>query len=128
MLKVSFAILFCIVSLFGYSLEEAFIKAKKDKKLILVEVSKENCPYCTALEREIFNDTKKVKEIEKRYVIVKLKREKDQIPSFLDVKYYPSTYLLKSNGTIVDEIPGYVKSSDFMEFIEEVYRQEKKFL
>jgi thioredoxin-related protein len=80
------------------------------------------------LEREVFSDIRKIKEIEKRYVIVKLKKDKDKIPNFLEVKYYPSTYLLKSDGTIVDEIPGYVKSSDFIEFIEEVYKQEKKFL
>ncbi len=128
MLKASLAILIAAISLFGNGLREAFLKAEKDKKLILVEISKENCPYCVALEREVFEDAEKLKEIKKRYVIVKLKKGKDEIPSFLKAKYYPYTYLLKSDGTVVDEIPGFLKSSDFMEFIEEVYKQEKKFL
>ena len=117
-----------VIFLNASALTEAFKEAKENKKLILVEISKKNCPYCIALDREVFQNPKLLQKITQNYVIVKLQREKDEIPSFLQVKFYPTTYLLKSDGTIVDEIPGYIKSSDFLEFIEEVYRQEKKFL
>jgi len=128
MIRVLLALVFVLFSLNASSIDEAVKLAKKEHKLIMIEISKQNCIYCKALERTIFENPQRIKQIKQKYIIVRLKKEKDTIPSFLKIKYYPTTYLLKSDGTIVDEMPGYMKSSDFMQFIGEVYRQEKKFL
>ncbi len=109
-------------------LNKALKKAKEEKKLLLIEISKQNCIYCKALDREVFQNPKNLKEIKKEYVILRLQREKDSIPSFLKVKFYPTTYILNPKGSIIDEIPGYIKSKDFIDFIKEVYKQEKRFL
>ncbi len=128
MIRVLLALIFVLFSLNASSIDEAVKLAKKEHKLIMVEISKKNCPYCKALDRVIFDNPERIAKIKQKYIIVRLKKGRDNIPSFFKIKYYPTTYLMKNDGTIVDEMPGYMKSSDFMEFIGEVYRQEKKFL
>ncbi len=128
MFKALFSIAVLITFLNANILDSAFKKAKAQKKLILVEISKQNCPYCEALEREVFQNPNYLKEIEKNYIIIKLQKNRDKIPSFLKTRFYPTTYILKYDKTIIDELPGYMKSDNFIDFIKEVYRQERKFL
>ncbi len=128
MLRALFSIVILTSFLNAGILDSAFKKAKMQKKLVLVEISKKNCPYCKALEREVFENPNYLKEIEKNYIIIKFQKNRDKIPPFLKVKFYPTTYILKYDGTIIDELPGYMKSKNFIDFIKEVYRQERKFL
>ncbi len=128
MFKALFSIAVLITFLNANILDNAFKKAKAQKKLVLVEISKQNCSYCEALEREVFQNPNYLKEIEKNYIIIKLQKNRDKIPSFLKTRFYPTTYILKYDKTIIDELPGYMKSDNFIDFIKEVYRQERKFL
>lgn len=128
MIRLLITLIAVLFSLNAASIEQAVALAKKEHKLIMIEISKQNCPYCIALDKAVFKNPKNLKKIKENYIIVRLKKGEDNIPPFLEIKYYPTTYLLKSDGTVVDEMPGFMKSSDFMEFIGEVYRQEKKFL
>ncbi len=64
MFKALFSIAVLITFLNANILDSAFKKAKAQKKLILVEISKQNCPYCEALEREVFQNPNYLKEID----------------------------------------------------------------
>ncbi len=55
--------------------EEAFEKARKEKKMILLSVGYSTCHWCHVMERESFQDKKVAEFLNKHFVSVKLDRE-----------------------------------------------------
>ena len=55
--------------------EEAFEKARKEQKMILLSVGYSTCHWCHVMERESFQDEKVAKFLNKHFVSVKLDRE-----------------------------------------------------
>ena len=55
--------------------EEAFEKARKEKKLILLSVGYSTCHWCHVMERESFEDKKVAAFLNKHFVSIKLDRE-----------------------------------------------------
>ena len=55
--------------------EEAFEKARKEKKMILLSVGYSTCHWCHVMERESFEDKKLAAFLNKHFVSIKLDRE-----------------------------------------------------
>ena len=55
--------------------EEAFAKAKKENKLILLSVGYSTCHWCHVMERESFENDEIAKFLNENYVSIKLDRE-----------------------------------------------------
>lgn len=111
----------------GVSLEikEASKKAIQEKKLILLTIESENCGYCIRMEKDVFEVQRVMKKIEKKYVHVKISEGIEPIPSFLKLQYFPTNFIINpKNYKVIDEFPGYIKAKEFIELLEEVYKQE----
>jgi uncharacterized protein YyaL (SSP411 family) len=54
---------------------EAFAKAKKEKKLILLSIGYSSCYWCHVMERESFSNKEVVKLLNKDFVCIKVDRE-----------------------------------------------------
>jgi thioredoxin-related protein len=116
-------------SLFGVDLEvkRASQKALKENKLILFTVESENCSYCRKMEKDVFSVKRIMNKIEKQYVRVKIVAGREAIPSYLDVEYFPTNFILKPKTLeIIDEYPGYMRPKDFLEILDIIYEQEFK--
>ena len=126
-LKIAFLILFSGQFLSASFLEVESKKAVKEKKLILLTVKSEFCPYCIKMKKDVFDIAQYSKKINKKYIHVEINRDDPALPSSLHVKYVPTNFILSPHKLeILDEFPGYIKPDHFIELLDEVYRQEVK--
>lgn len=54
--KTFFVAVLSLTPLHANFLEEESTKAIQEKKLILVNIVSENCPYCKQMQKEVFNN------------------------------------------------------------------------
>ncbi|MCH9813940.1 MAG: thioredoxin family protein [Epsilonproteobacteria bacterium] len=93
--------------------------------MILLYIEMDNCPWCERMDRELFDDKFNYEELESMYIVRRMRKESRDRPTFIRPKYYPTTYILSSDGsTIVDELPGYMKAEDFLEYLETLHSIE----
>ena len=118
--------------LMSFSLKAEFLeierqKALIEKKLILLSVTKESCPYCIKMEKDVFENMSYRKQIEKKYLHVSIQQEGSNLPQALHVKYFPTNLILSpSDLKLIDEFAGYIEPANFIELLDEVYTQEFK--
>jgi thioredoxin-related protein len=115
------------LSLHADFLEAERKKAFNEKKLILLSVTKEFCPYCIKMEKDVFENTLYRHQIEKKYLHVTINRENPELPQALHVKYFPTNLILSPKDLkIIDDFAGYIEPVSFIELLDEVYEQEFK--
>jgi thioredoxin-related protein len=108
-------------------LEDERTQALAEKKLILLTVSKEHCPYCLQMRHDVFETPRYNQAIEKHYVHIEIDKNDPILPESLHVKYYPTNIILHPTDLKqIDEFIGYTKPDIFVELLDEVYAQELK--
>jgi len=123
--KVLVILMLSVLSLFAGNFEEAVEKANGTKKLILVELDMEFCPYCIRMERSVLSKRDIQEIMDEKYLFVKLDIHNDEVPEHLTSKLTPTFYFLSDDGSeIFDVLYGLTKKSAFKYYLEEVYRQE----
>ena len=124
---ISFLFIGVVLSsnLFGIDWNKVSKEAIKENKLILVSIEKKDCHYCEKMDKEIFKQKKYMKQIDKNYIQEVVIYGNDKLPANLKVQYFPSNFVLNPKDfSVVDEFVGYIKSDDFVSFLDEVYKQE----
>lgn len=102
-------------------------EALKHKKLILLSIEKEGCPYCLKMHTEIFNIPQYSTRISKKYVHIVMLQADASLPKAYHVKYFPTNLILSPHDLhIIDEFAGYMNPDSFIELLDEVYAQEIK--
>ena len=102
-------------------------QALREKKLILLNIGSDQCPYCVRMKRDIFNQEAYKKRISRKFIYVEMAHNDAKLPKALHVKHLPTNYVLSPKDlSIIDEFAGYMKPNDFLGLIEEVYKQTKK--
>ena len=115
------ALLFILVLLANISAKNL----ENEKKLILIVVEMELCPWCHEMNKETFDDASSLKKLKEHFLIAKIKRESGDIPLFLEPKYFPTTYVLSWDGAkVIDELPGYMKKNSYLDYLETLYEVE----
>jgi thioredoxin-related protein len=118
-LKKAFLFLFLYSSLL-FSSENT-----KYGKMLLIYVEMKNCPWCMKMDREVFDNSDNLQRLEKSYFVKRLTKESAEIPTYIKPKYFPSTYILSSDGEkIIDELPGYMKAGDYLDYLKTLYEVE----
>ena len=117
-------------------LEKAFVKAKAEKKAVLVEFTGSDwCPPCIAMRKNVFSKKDFVDAASKKYILVELDfpkgdkaiAEKNQpFAEKYKIEGFPTVILLNSAGKefnrfFASEFP---KTEDFLKHLDEVH--EKK--
>lgn len=102
-------------------------QAIKEKKLILLTIKSDTCPYCLKMKKDIFDVPKYKIQINQKYLHVEMDSKDTTLPDYLHVKYLPTNFILspKTLG-VLDEFSGYIEPIDFLELLNEVYAQEIK--
>lgn len=117
-------IILCVllsISLWAFNFEEAVIEAKKEHKLLLVELEMESCPYCERMEKFVLSKDDVKKLMDEHYVFIKLDINKEVIPEHLTSRMTPTFYFLSSDGeSIIEEIKGAPSKSDFINYLHKV--------
>ena len=98
-----------------------------EQKLVLVFLEMEYCGWCKKMEKETINEPQSKAILEEKYLIAKIKKESGDVPLFLHPKFFPTTYILSSDGSkVLDELPGYMQNGHFLEYLNELYEVENQ--
>jgi len=97
------------------------------KKLILVFIEMEFCPWCHKMASETLEDKKALKMLEKEYILARITLKSGDIPLFLKPKYFPTSYILSSDDAkVIDELPGYMEKTRFLDYLHTLYEVENE--
>jgi thioredoxin-related protein len=95
------------------------------QKMILLYVEMENCPWCKKMSSEIFEDSSNFTKLQKLFEIKRVKKGSMDIPPFIKTKFYPTTYILSSdNSKLIDELPGYMRAEDYLDYLQTLIEVE----
>jgi len=121
-------------SLAWLSLEEGIAKAGEENKLILVDVYTDWCHWCKEMDKQVYADSAVIQYIIKNFVPVKFDAESENRVMFQDryvtqrtlsyemgITSYPTTLFLKSDGTPITRLPGFVPPLIFRDVIEYIH-------
>jgi thiol:disulfide interchange protein len=111
--------------------DTALAKAKKDKKLVMVDVYTDWCGWCKVLDRDTFSNKDVQAKLAKDFVAVKINPEKSQKNRRIEQQlgragFYPHIYLLDVNGKQLDEIPGFVPADRFAQQLDDAIKKSAK--
>jgi len=116
-----------LMSLHADFLETQSAQALKEKKLILLNIESEDCPYCQKMKKEIFNDAQYRKQIDQRFIFVSKNVNDPSLPAVFRVPSVPANAILEpSSKEIVDAYTGYIEPKTFMGILDEAYKAKMK--
>ncbi len=105
---------------------KAFETAKKDNKLILVNVGMEGCAACERMEHFTYQDKSVIDLLNKSYVSIAVDSEaRPDIGERYSDWAWPATAFLKPNGTQVLAIAGNRNPSNFLPLLNDLLQRQK---
>jgi len=112
-----------------YNWDEGYEKAKKEKKVILLDAFTDWCYWCKVMDQNTYSDEDIVKKVKKDFVAIKLNPEKELNYTFMDNKYsgrelivklsedkfrgYPTTFFVNPNTGTSVMVVGYLEVAEF---------------
>lgn len=96
------------------SYDAALVQAKKEKKNVMVMLSRENCPACEYMSDVVFEEKMVASEIAKSYVPVHIDIHNDFIPDGLGYMGTPTFHFLDANGKKIGRYDGAANVPSFM--------------
>lgn len=103
--------------------QQTLQQAKQEDKLIFVDVYTRWCLPCKKLKKETFTNDKLANFFNTHFINVAYDAEWNEgieVAKKLQVKAYPSMFLLDKNGKIVKTIIGYHNAEDLLEILNDV--------
>ncbi len=132
MIKSLFLLSLLALSLFGEqnwsrSYEEAKAQAFKEKKLVLVMISKEGCDACWYMENIVFEDKSVRALVMENFVPVYLDTQNDEIPEAFAYVGTPTFHFTDAQGNKIGyRISGASNIKDFTAKITAILEKAKK--
>jgi len=97
------------------TLEKAVAKAKKEKKVVMVDFYTDWCGYCKKLDAETFSDKKVGSFLKDKTIAIKVNAEQDKkLATQYKVTGYPCLVFVNGEGKEVGRIPGYMPADSFL--------------
>lgn len=95
------------------SYKEALKIQKQNSKIIMIDVIRTNCRYCSDMERDVFKDEDMSAWLDERFIPVKVNIDTDTLPLGLKVSFTPSFFFVNKDSIIVKKVPGSWNIEDF---------------
>ena len=105
--------------------DAALKEAKKEKKDVYLFLGSEYCKYCDKFKDEVLVRKDVEAKLKKKYVLLYLSRDIDDIPAHLETKPVPRHYFLKSDGKIIYTTIGGRSLDGFDEMLSDVDEMKK---
>lgn len=115
-----------------YTFNKGIDKAKKEKKMIIIDFYTDWCHWCKVMEKETFNEKKVAAYLKENYVCIRINAEdtKEEI-EYQDKKYnpiqftqafgvrgFPSLAFLDNEQKPITIIPGFIPAETFLKILE----------
>lgn len=107
-------------------LEEAFDKAQKENKYVMLSFYVDWCQFCKKLNTEVYFDEKLYKYLNEKFISVKINAESEELIKFKNknitkktlaklfgVEGYPNIFFLDTEDKILGKIPSLLSAKDF---------------
>lgn len=119
MKKIVFGMVLLVSSVFAEikwaaSYDAALIQATKEKKNVMVMLSRENCPACEYMDDIVFEEKAVAAEVNKNFVPVHLDIHKDFLPDGLGYIGTPTFHFLDAKGKKIGRYDGGANIPNFM--------------
>jgi thioredoxin-related protein len=99
--------------------EEALLFAQKEKKDIMLLVSKPHCRWCKKMKFITLEDKGIIIRLRKNYVFIKVMRDDNTYPKRLKATFFPMIYFLTNRGKKYLKVGGYWGVNDFHSWLDE---------
>ncbi|RUM63320.1 MAG: hypothetical protein DSZ04_05820 [Sulfurimonas sp.] len=100
--------------------EKAYLKARREKKNILLITVANYCSWCKKLENRVLKDIVLQKEIHKSFILVIVNNDIDKLQERFITNIIPVSYVINyKTDKIIKKKVGYQTKSDFLYFIKE---------
>lgn len=110
--------------------DTALLKAKKEQKLVMVDVYTDWCGWCKRLDKDTYGNKEVETKLSKNFIAVKINPEKSAKNASLAKEFgtrgYPHIVFLDAAGKKLSEIGGYLPAGDFLKRLDKVAEQAKK--
>jgi thiol:disulfide interchange protein len=114
----------------GHDYDAALVTAKKDKKLVMVDLYTDWCGWCKKLDKDTYSDKDVEAKLTKDFVAVKVNPEKNPRDAKLSHDFgttgYPHIVFVDANGKKVSEIDGYLPAAKFLEQLNKISEKATK--
>ncbi len=98
----------------------------EERKLRLLFVYEEGCPWCAKMEHEVFENPDYLRRIRAHYRLRRAQIYKDPLPLGLEPHLFPTTYVLSSDGRrVLERFRGYIDPKEFLASLDELYSLEE---
>ena len=110
--------------------DAALEKAKKDNKLVIVDLYTDWCGWCKKLDKDTYSNADVESKLAKGFIAVKLNPEKTPRAAKLARQFgttgFPHIVFVNADGKKVSEIGGYLPPKDFLKQLDKVTEQAAK--
>ncbi len=116
-MKILFLLFYTV--LFASQIDEVFIKAKKEGKIVIIEATSKECRFCKEMENRL-KKSKKLKSALKDFIYVRVDVTKEPLPLSLKWQVTPTFFFLDSDKKVIKTVPGFWSEEDFLDFLKRV--------
>lgn len=102
------------------SYEQAISQATKEKKNVMVMLSKEGCPACEYMEGVVFEESAIEDVINAKFVSVHIDVQKEKVPAGLGFMGTPTFHFLNAKGIKLKRHDGGANIPDFMAILNSI--------
>lgn len=101
------------------SVDAALADAKKNERPILLDMYTDWCEWCKVLDDSTYTDSAFIQS-SRKFTMARVNAEVDTANATkYSVHSYPTVLLLKSDGTEIDRVVGYLRAPEFMKQVED---------
>ena len=121
--KIVLLVLSGYLSLFALdfmSYEKALELQKKSGKIIMLDVVRSDCHYCSDMQKKVFDDPHMSAWLQKRFIPVKINLDFDELPLGLEVYFTPTFFFIDKDKNVVKKIPGSWNIQDFKDLTQNI--------
>ncbi len=93
-----------------YSYHQALKKAQREKRIVLLKVRSDNCPFCDKLDGLLKHDNQIKRLINKHYIMVQMNSSRDELPLNIHVAVTPSLAFIRPNNPKVEMLISGIES------------------
>ncbi|RUM65230.1 MAG: thioredoxin [Sulfurimonas sp.] len=105
---------------------EIYDDAKASDKLVMVMLSRKDCPACHYMYSIVFEDKQVSKLLKDAYLAMKIDVDEDFIPLGLEYFATPTFYFLDKNEIILKRLNGGEHISEFIKILKELNKSKEE--
>src|SRR2546428_752443 len=100
-----------------HNYDDALQKAKKEKKLVMVDVYTDWCGWCKKLDKDVYSNADVKTKLAEKFVALKINPEKSrknaELAQSFGTRGFPHIVFVDAEGKKVSEILGYIPADQF---------------